>query len=884
MELEKAIQEWKRELRQNPSFEDGDIAELESHLREQVERLTVEGLTEEEAFHRAASEIGNPDSIGDEMYKTRTTGVDASPPWKQSSWMPALLPNYIKIALRNFRRHPVYSSINVFGLAVGLACCLLIFLFVQLEISYDRFHAKSDRIYRVVTDITQGGQTRELAWSSPPLAQALVADLPEVEQAVRIHRPAGTVQRGEESEVVEVSFVDNSFFSVFDFKLSNGDRETALSRPGSVIITPEQADRFFKGEDPMQKTITFADTLDLEVTGILAEIPPNSHFQPQFIAAIETLPDTRFSNWGGMNLWTYIVVNPQAGADRVEEKLPGLIESRLGKAWKELMTLRLQPLTSIYFESDRLPEIGPTGDRSYVYIFTGIGIFVLIIACINFMNLATAQSFQRAKEVGIRKVLGVYRGQLIRQFLGESVLLTFVAVLLAIVMAQMALPVFEDLSGYELPVQVLLDPVMMGGLIGIAILVGIASGSYPAFVLSLFKPSAVLSGNLSLKDANVKIQSSNNLLRRALVTFQFVITIFLLIGTGIIINQLDFIRDKKLGFDKEQVVVVRLSDGLRGNYDPLKQGLLQHSNILQAGASSQVPGVPVGPRGYRPEGMDEGELLTNTLWVDAHYLDMMNIELEAGRGLSPERPSDLNNGIILNEAAVGHFGWPNANEALGKSMTIVGQNPVEGRVIGIVKNFNYESLHNEVAPLVIRFREQQQFLSLRISGDRITDTMDFIEEQWASVVPDEPLVSWFLDDQLQNLYEAETRMADLFSYFSGLAILLACLGLFGIASYSIQRRTKEIGIRKVLGASVTRITYLLSREYTILVLAANLVAWPAAYIAMNRWLNNFAYQVTISPWIFAAAGGAVVFVALATVSYHSIRAANMNPVQSLKSE
>lgn len=883
-ELEQAIQTWKRQLQSNPAFEDGDVVELESHLRDEIERLVAKGLSEKEAFQHASKEIGELESIGVELYKTRTSKVDATPPWKQKSWIPTLLPNYLKVALRTFKRHPGYTSINIFGLAVGLAACLLIFLFVQLGISYDRFHSKNDRIYRVATDVTQGGHTRELAWSSPPLAQALKEQFPEVEQAVRIHRPGGTMRRNGESEVVEVSFVDSTFFDVFDFKLSRGDAETALSRPGNIVLSQEQVSRFFDNEDPMHKTLTFADTLHLEVTGILAEIPENSHFQPQFLANFQTLPQQRFRQWQGMNLWTYIVLNENTNGAELESKLPGFIESTLGEVWAQIMTLHLQPLTSIYFESDRLPEIGPTGDSSYTYIFSGIGLFLLLIASINFMNLATAQSLRRAKEVGVRKVLGVTRWPLVRQFLGESILLTFLAMVVGLFLAQLALPLFSEVSGYDLSGIMLFEPKLLAVLTGATTLLGVLSGSYPAFVLTLFKPSAVLSGNVSVGNSNLKLHSSNNWFRRGLVTLQFVITVVLLIGTGVISSQLTFIQNKNLGFNDEQVVVVRLSDELRDSYDPFKQNLLRHSNILNVGASSQVPGIPVAPRGYRPEGMTEGELLTNTIFVDEDYLETMQINLAAGRDFSPERPTDLSRGFILNKAAVRHFGWSTAEEALGKTVQTLGENGIEGRVTGITENFNYESLHNEVNPLVIRYREPQYLLSIRIAGNGIADTMDDIEEEWNSAAANEPFVSWFLDERLQDLYESEKQMSDLFRYFSAIAIVIACLGLFGLASFSIQRRTKEIGIRKVLGASLSRVMLLLTKEYVWLLVIANLVAWPVAYISMNRWLNDFAYHTDLSVWIFLAAGGAVLLIALATVSYHSIRAGTVNPVQSLRSE
>jgi len=796
-----------------------------------------------------------------------------------------MLGNYLKIALRNLRRSFGYTLINVFGLAVGLACCVLIYLFIQLEVSYDTLHEKSDHIYRVVTDITQSGQSRELAWSSPPLAENLVNSFPEVEQAVRIHRSAGTMRLEEKTEVVDVSFVDSTFFNVFDFELNRGDANSALSRPGSVVLSKAQAENYFKDENPLGQRLTFADTLELNVTGIFTDIPPNSHFQPEFVANIRTLPEMRFQNWQSINLWTYLVLNDQTSGKELENKLPEFINNRLGEEWAQIMTLYLQPLTSIYFDSDRLPEIGPTGDRSYVYIFLAIGIFTMLIGCINFMNLSTAQSFNRGREVGIRKTLGVHKAQLIRQFLGESVLLVLISLVFGLVIALLAMPVFEQLSGYELSAMMLLDIRIVTGFIIIAVVIGIITGFYPAFVLSLFKPSAVLNGNVSVGESNMKIKSSNSLLRQGLIVVQFIISIVLIISMGVISSQLNYIQNQNLGFDKEQVLVMRLSDRLRNGYNPLKQILMQHSNIMNVGASSSVPGVAMGPRGYAPEGMSDGELLTNTLWIDENYLATMDMDLVVGRAFSADRPSELQNGFLINEAAIGHFGWVDAEQAMHSSLRALGQNSnVEGKIIGVIKDFNYESLHNSIKPLVVRYREFQHFLSIRISGDQMGETMQTIEDEWRAVAPGESLVTWFLDDQLQNLYQSEMRISKLFKYFAGLAVFIACLGLFGLASYSIQKRTKEIGIRKVLGATVSRIIIMLSKEYFLLVLVATIIAWPIGYTIMNRWLEDFAYKTEMPLWVFSAALGVVLILTLIVVGFHSLKAAAMNPVKSLRSE
>ncbi|MDX1637317.1 MAG: ABC transporter permease, partial [Balneolaceae bacterium] len=450
-----------------------------------------------------------------------------------------MLKNYVTVALRTLKRNAGYSSINIIGLAAGLACCILIYLFVNLELSYDHFHSKHDRIYRVAIDITQSGQTRALAWSSPPLAEALVTDFPSVEQAVRIHQQSGTVRQGDRQFVENIYFADSTFFRVFDFALQRGDPQTALLGPGRVVMTKEQANRFFGSEDPLHKTITTADGTVLEVTGILSEIPVNSHFHPEIVASFSTLPGERFQQWGGMNLWTYIVLDKQADAEAVEARFPDFIKNELGETWAGLMTLHLQPLTSIYFESDRLPEIGPTGNRNTVYIFSAIGLIVLLIACINFVNLATAQSIRRSREVGIRKVLGVHRGQLIRQFLGESVLLTLLAMVMALAVAQLLLPAFGNITGYELSNDELFRVDLLFSLLGAAIFAGVVSGSYPAFVLSHFNPSEVLSGKLNWRRTGQNRKPSKSLFRRGLVFVQFVITTVLLIGTAVVGEQLD---------------------------------------------------------------------------------------------------------------------------------------------------------------------------------------------------------------------------------------------------------------------------------------------------------------------------------------------------------
>ncbi len=792
-----------------------------------------------------------------------------------------MLQSYLTVILRNLRKHKGFAFINVTGLAVGLACCLLIFLFVRLEQGYDRFHDNADRIYRIATEVRPpSGQVTNVAFSSPALAPALVEDLTDVEQAVRLIGRDGVVRHDSEMEQETLLFVDSTFFDVFSFPLLRGDAATALARPNSVVLTPEAAARYFGNADPMDQTITFADSISLTVTGLIAPAPPNSHINFDILASASTLALSRSTQWGRLGIWTYALVTPGTTTEDFAAQLPAFARNRMGDGLADIMVLHPQRLTDIYFDSNLIAEIGPTGDRTYVYVFSIIGLFVLLVACINFMNLATARSFHRAREVGVRKVLGAVRRQLIGQFLGESMLLVSVALVLGFGLAALAFPVFRDLTGMDLTIHALFAPPLVGLAVGATLIVGLLAGGYPALFLSAFKPTAVLKGR-------VQTTPAGSLVRKGLIVVQFTISIALLIGTAFVIQQLHFMRTKSLGFNQEQVVMLRLDNEQQQRAEVLKNAFLQSPEVQAATAASVLPGFPVAPRPYIPDGLDEGVLLINTTRIDYDYLPALELDLLAGRNFATDRATDTG-GFLINGAAVEEFGWASAEDALGKEIAEPTDGEPEtwprGPVVGVLEDYHYASLHEPIQPLILRLGTSFSTLALRVQTSSLSETMDRLEAQWQTLAPDTPFAAGFLDERLQYLYETEQRLGQLFGYFAALAVFIACLGLFGLAAFTAERRTKEIGVRKVLGATVPRIAGLLTKEYLVLMAVANVLAWPLAYLAMQRWLDSFSYRIDLAWWVFVAAGLVALTVALLSVSYQSLKAALTDPVKALRYE
>jgi putative ABC transport system permease protein len=807
-----------------------------------------------------------------------------------------MLRNYLTIAVRNLLRHKGYSAINIAGLSIGIACCILILLFIRHELSFDRFHKKADQTYRVVQETRMSGAKPSFTGGTDgALAPALLREFPEVQQAVRMWAGFGWLLRGDKEFNLRTWLVDEKFFDVFAFPLLKGDPRTALREPHSAVITEATARRCFGEEDPVGKMIKL-EHYHLEgeyrITGVLKDFPENSMFRFDFLTTTLPLRSRElWEEWQATSSWrpiqTFVVLPEGYDIALLRQKLPNLIEKYMGKEARAHHTYHLQPLTRIHLYSRADYGIWSDwyGDISQVQLLSAIAFFVLLIACINFMNLATARSARRAREVGLRKVVGAQRGQLIRQFLGESMLFSLLALILAVGLAELALPAFRDFVRRSLTLSVDTYVSLLPGLLVVALFAGFLAGIYPAFYLSAFQPVEVLKGTM-------KAGSRGAYLRKGLVVFQFSVSIFLIVSTAIVHRQLEYIRNQKLGFNKDHLVILPIfatdrgrkvpAERLSARYTLVKREFSQHPNVLKVSAFRYLPGAGHGGwlRVVRPEGVqgNKWQMLVNE--VDEDFLETFEIELVAGRNFSAALASD-STAFILNETAVRQLGW---TDPIGKRF----EWPEAGRkgaVIGVVKDFNYGSLHSRIGPLVLNRRTSMfDNLAVRIRGEDMPETMAFLEKKWKQFVPRQPFSYDFMNDTLGWMYEKEMRLNRVAGFSSLLAIFVACLGLFGLASFTAERRTKEIGIRKVLGASVSDIVALLSKDFLKLVVAANLIAWPVAYWIAEKWLQNFAYRTNVGIGVFALAGGLALGIALLTVSAQAVQAALANPVEALRNE
>jgi putative ABC transport system permease protein len=804
-----------------------------------------------------------------------------------------MLHNYIKIALRNIFKHKGYSLINIIGLAVGLACCVLILLYVQDELSYDRYHEKADRIYRVIEEVRLEGVGEESSSMPFPTGETLPLEYPEViEASIRFYNfqlPTMALEYGTSGEKLfnepRFFFVDPEVFQVFDFPLRDGDPETALAEPNTIVITESMAYKYFENENPLGKVLRLQGQVELRVTGVLHDIPLNSHFQFDFLASFPTLKRFYGGNlprtWYWNPCWTYILLKEGASASDLQARFPGLVQKYFPDSIKDKVEIKLQPLTDIHLYSHLDYEINPNSDISYVYIFSAIAVFVLIIACINFMNLATARSTNRSREVGMRKVLGAYRMQLVKQFLGESMLLCTIAAFLSILIVEIVLPAFNTFSGKALTTDLLSDWRFLASLIAITVTVGIFSGIYPAFFLSGFEPVRVMRGSLEKS-------GRRSAFRKILVVVQFAISIFLIIGTLICFQQLDFLRNSQLGFNKDHVVMLP-SYGTPINrwYERFRERILQDPHVMYVTATEDVLGAKFQTGSFIPEGALESNMqqipLLEVLWDFTETFDM---KMVAGRSFSRKFPTDKTQGIIINESSAQRFGW-SPEEAVGKRLRQ--QNGLMLTVIGVVRDFNYTSLALPITPFMLEMPRnpnnvagRTRYVCAKISGAVTPETLKFIGSVWDELVPNRSFSYFFLNDELDKLYDAEENMGRVFGIFAGLAILIACLGLFALASFTTELRTHEIGIRKVLGAKVSGIALLLSTEFAKWVLIANLIAWPSAYFIMQNWLDGFAHRVNIRILTFLLATLLALGIALLTVSFQAVKAALADPVSSIR--
>jgi putative ABC transport system permease protein len=784
-------------------------------------------------------------------------------------WRAIMFTHNFKLCLRNIKRHKIFTLINVFGLAVGLACCMLLLLWVQDELSYDRFHEHGKHIYRIIEKNQYDTGISYSAITPAPVAPLIKSQVPEVTDFARFWPETLTLKFGEKNFSLHSGIIDPSFLKIFSFPLVKGDQETCLTNPTSILLTEESAEKIFGNEDPLGKTLLF-EGKDVAVTGIIADIPRNSHLQFACLVPLSLAQELgiNLDNWAYSRYFSYVQLNAEALPSAVNGKIKNLAKTHApGGSQSEL---QLQPFTKIY-----LYGLNSTGPIAYVYIFSLVAFFNLLLAGINFINLTTARSSQRAKEIGLKKVVGAKRWQIIRQLLSETLFLTLASLALALFMVILVLPAFNQLSGKQISLNIQNYPEMGLGLILVTILTGLLAGSYPAFFLSSFKPVNTLKGI-----SYIEVHGGAPRLRKALVIFQFALSIALIICTTVINSQMNYMRNRDLGIDIADVVCVPV-DNLEEDYATLKAELRQNPNILHVTASSfPLASYAVGTSAAEWEGKEKGERISMGLaMVDFDTFDTFKLKMAAGRPFQKEFATDATEAYVMNETAVLAMGL---QDPIGKRFS---WNQRDGRIIGVVKDFHNRSLHQEIQPFVFLVSPSWfRYLSIKINPAANAEALNFLRDKWKELRPGQDFSNFFLDSYIDRFYRSEQRMEKVLQYFTFIAIFISCLGLFGLTTFSAGQRTKEIGIRKVLGASVSRIIIMLSQDFTKRVLLANIIAWPVAYYFMHSWLQNFAYRTRIDIWVFFMAGALAMLIALLTVSYQSIRAALADPVDSLRYE
>lgn len=790
-----------------------------------------------------------------------------------------MLKNYFLTAFRSLKRNKLHASINILGLAIGMTCCILIILFIQFELGYDRHNKNATRVYRLAVDL----EANDWAISAFPLGALLKENFPEVENYTRI-KPIETFVQNSDNLVKnkeKIFFADSTVFDVLDIKLLKGNPVNALAKINSMVITPARARAYFGDEDPVGKTLTRVDSkTEFVITGIFEPLPSNSHVHMDMMVSSENFPIMRANAEDGWNYltnhYTYVVLPENFDYITFEKTISKFLDK-----YHELKPedtpnrLRLQPLTDIHLHSNRGLEVEANGNMNTVYILSAIAFFILVIACINFMNLTTAQSLKRAREVGVRKVVGSKRSHLVLQFLSESVLISLIALILAGVLLTLVVPKFNELSGKQLILNPVQNITVILAFVGIAAVVGFIAGLYPAFFLSRFNPTTVLKGNFA---TNLSGQG----LRKGLVVFQFAIAFVIMVGTYVVHSQLDYMRTKDMGFDREQTLIVKMPNDSVGS-EAIKNEMKRLSSVSNVTQFIEIPGKMVRTTSIWYEGVKDNT--AENLYIfsgDVDLIQTMGMKMKAGRYFETGT-KQYGKEFVLNETAVKHFGWK-PEEAIGKMIDFGQRGETPGKVIGIVEDFHFKDLHKTIDPLVMYLEPQYEgsFMAMKLNAGDVTQSVADIQEVWKKFLPQYEFEYQFLDESFNSLFDQEKRLSTLFTIFSGLAILISCLGLFGLASFTLEQNRKSVAIRKVMGASVSNILFMMSKDFLKLVLIGMLVASPVAYYAMTKWLQGFAYSVGFGWLVFIYAAGAALVVAFATVSYHSLKAATTNPVNSLK--
>ena len=807
-----------------------------------------------------------------------------------------MLLNYLKTSIRSILRSRLTASINIGGLAIAMTCCLLIYLYISDEMKYDRYHENADRIYRVTRNfLSQDGTVNlHLGHLAPPFAPLLKNDFPDIVESARLFR-TNLLFTIEENGERKFNFEESNAFvaepavlRMFSIGVVTGNPQTALERPFCIMLSDRAARQYFGNTDIIGKRMRVANAFDLEVTGVFESFPEQSHWHPEFLISFSTMNDDNIygrerlqTNWGNNSFATYILVNDSFDPEKTEAAFPAFIDRHMGKSEgpnpSSWTTLFLQPLKDIHLRSHLDSEIEANGNINNVYMMAAIGLFIILIACFNFINLSTARATKRAKEVGMRKVAGAYKHQLVAQFLSESIVTAFMSLAIALGMTFMALNWLNDFTGKTLQLNQFTNAPSATFVIAATLLVGAVAGVYPALVISSFKPATILKGTASSRGKGG--------IRKVLVVAQFTVSIVLLIATVVTIRQLNFLNTRDLGYNKDQIVTLGYdSDGIGDRYDAFRNELLRNAAVRNVSRSSRVPtGRLLDSNGAK---VQKGDTLANTdvtiknVRVDWDFFSTYDIPLVSGRNFSREIKSDDSLAFVLNQTAVDMIGWTD-EEAVGK---VFQHGEVKGQIIGVVQDFHFESLHEPIVPLVFLLSPNYGNLSVAIGGGDMQQGLQHLENVWREFLPDRQFHYQFLSEKYRQLYSSEQKQSQLFIIFSGLAIFIASLGLFGLATFNTLQRIKEIGIRKVLGASVGSILRLLTREIILLILLANLIAWPVAWYFMNQWLNSFAYRISMGLGGYVLAGLAALVLALLTVSSQALRAAMVNPAQTLRNE
>ena len=787
-----------------------------------------------------------------------------------------MLKNLIKTAIRHIVKHLGYSILNILGLTLGITSALFLIIYVADEVSYDRYHEKADRIYRVSSTIKEPDDQFTWIVAQIPFGPQVVHDYPEVQSSVRFINMPRALYKFEDKEFNEENFfyVDSTLFDIFTYKVIKGEIKSALLAPKKIILTEKIANKYFGKSDPIGKTLT-TGTDTYEVTGVIQDVPTNSHFRFDAVAARNNLPK-QLGNWGNFGVFTYLLFPEKFDVKAFETKMQGMYDAYMKTIFEPLkisITYHLEPITRIHLYSTNASEPEPTGSITYVYIFAIVAIFLVLIASMNYMNLATARSTRRAREVGLRKVVGSRRGPLVLQFLSESMVFTLISLLISIVLIIVLLPRFNLLAGKAFNIHVIYSPVVLLSLLAIILIVGILGGSYPAFFLSRFSPVTVLKGEVTQG-------SAGSLFRKILVVIQFTVSVIMIICTLVVFRQLNYMKTTDQGFDQKNVVGLQLNGPMVRKYPVLKQSLLENQNIKYVTSTNTAVGEGSGKVIFNVE-TDQGmsQKGVNFAVVDHDFIETLGIKMVKGREFQQDMPSDTLTGVVVNEAFAKRMNW---TEPIGKKVEL--KPFIDGRVIGVMKDYHQTGMYNSIESLMLLYRPLNNVIYIKLSGSDTKQTLSFIEKKWKEIFPDQPFVYTYLSERFNRQFEADDKRGLVFTMFTVLAILIACLGLFGLASYMVEQRTKEIGIRKVFGANENTILGLISKDFLILVAIGIVIAVPVAYYIMNRWLENYVYRTKIGVPLLLTAALLTILITFLTISYKSYQAAIMNPARALKAE